>query len=40
MRCMKNAANPLRTVGMHPKYKGYAYILLTPERTQAEPETI
>ena len=40
MRCMKNAANPLRTVGMHPKYKGYAHILLMPEITQMEHETI
>lgn len=40
MRCMRNAANLLRTVGMHPKYKGYAYILLMLQKTQVEPETM
>lgn len=40
MRCMKNAANLLRTVGMHPKYKGYAYVLLMLQRTQVEPESM
>ena len=40
MRCMRNAANLLRTVGMHPKYKGYAYVLLMLQRTQIEPESM
>lgn len=40
MRCMKNAADLLRRVGMHPKYKGYAYLLLMLQRTQTEPEAM
>lgn len=40
MRCMKNAADLLRKVGMHPKYKGYAYVLVMLQKTQVEPEAM
>lgn len=40
MRCMRNAANLLRNVGMHPKYKGYAYMLLMLQKTQEQPEVM
>ena len=36
----KNAANMLRAVGMHPKYKGYAYLLCILETTGSEPERL
>ena len=29
----RSAANMLRAVGMHPKYKGYAYVLCILEKT-------
>ena len=32
----RSAANMLRAVGMHPKYKGYAYVLCILEKTGME----
>lgn len=34
------AANALRAIGMHPKYKGYAYILCILEETSREPRRL
>ena len=36
----RSAANMLRAVGMHPKYKGYAYVLCILEKTGMEPERL